>query len=93
MIYAINSDFQDLPQMCKMCQMSNTRSRIQCITLKLASLDSVPLHWVKRYNVLLLSPNALSGGHFVEHTEYNEKLHGENLTIVLGITSYLIQRP
>ena len=51
--------------------MSNTRSRTQYITLKLVSLDSVPSNWVKRYNFLLLAPNALSGGHFVEHTEYN----------------------
>ena len=44
--------------------MSNTRSRTQYITLKLVSLDSVPSNWIKRYNFLLLSPNALSGGHF-----------------------------
>ena len=33
-----------------MSKMSNTRSRTQCITLKPASLDSVPSNWVKRYN-------------------------------------------
>ena len=27
----------------------------------------MPSDWVKRYNFLLLSPNALSGGHFVEN--------------------------
>ena len=62
-----------------MSRMSNTRSRTQNITLKLTSLDSVPSNWVKRYNFLLLLPNALSEGHFVEHTEQNEQLHGQNL--------------
>ena len=76
MIYAINSGFQDLPnvlipafQLSQMSIMSNKRSRAQCITLKLVLLESVPLNWVKRCYFLLLSPNALSGGHFVEHTE------------------------
>ena len=56
-------------QLSQMSIMSNTRSRAQYITLKLVSLESVPLNWVKRCYFLLLSPNALSGGHFVEHTE------------------------
>ena len=71
-----------------MSRMSNTRSRTQNITLKLASLDSVPSNWVKRYNFLPLLPNALSEGHFVEHTEQNEQLHGQNLSFFLG--SHLI---
>ena len=56
-------------QLSQMSRMSNTRSRTQNITLKLASLDSVPSNWDKRYNFLLLLSNALSGGHFVEYTE------------------------
>ena len=56
-------------QLSQMSRMSNTRSRTQNITLKLASLDSVPSNWDKRYNFLPLLSNALSGGHFVEHTE------------------------
>ena len=75
MIYAINSGFQDLKcikpclQLIQTSKMSNTRSRTHYITLKLVSLDSVPSNWVKRYNFLLLSPNALSGGHFLNPTE------------------------
>ena len=76
-----------------MSKMSDTRSRTQYITLKLVSLDSVPSNWVKRYNFLLLSPNALSGGHFVEHTESNDQLPGQNLKMLLGIPSYWIQHP
>ena len=75
-------------QLSQMSRMSNTRSRTQNITLKLASLDSVPSNWVKRYNFLLLLPNALSEGHFVEHTEQNEQLHGQNLNFFQG--SHLI---
>ena len=76
-----------------MSKMSNTRSKTQCITLKLVPLNSVPSNWVKRYNFLILSPNALAGGHFVEHTEQNMQLHGQHLTIVFGITSHWIQHP
>ena len=46
-------------QLSQMSIMSNTRSRTQYITLKLVSLESVPLNWVKRCYFLLLSPNAL----------------------------------
>ena len=73
--------------------MSNTRSRTQNITSKLVSLDSVPSNWAKRYNFLLLSPNALSGDHFVEHIEQIEQLHGQKLKILLGNPAYWIQHP
>ena len=56
-------------QLSKNSKMSNTRSSTQNITSKLVSLDSVPSNWAKRYNILLLLPNGLSGAHFVEHTE------------------------
>ena len=56
-------------QLSQMSKISDTRSRTQYITLKLVSLDSVASNWIKSYNFLLLSPNVLSGGHFVEHTE------------------------
>ena len=77
MIYAIKYSFlktclkcvKPCIQVSQMSKMSDTRSRTQYITLKLVSLDSVPSNWVKRYNLLFLSPNSLSGGHFVEHTE------------------------
>ena len=72
MIYAIKFSFKTCLKCVKPCiqlslisEMSDTRSRTQYITLKLVSFDSVPSNWVKRYNFLLLSPNALSGGHFV----------------------------
>ena len=101
MIYAIKSSFQDLPQMrykpsiqlSQISKMSDIMSRTQYITLKLVSLDSVPSNWVKRYNFLLLSPNTISGGHFVEHTEQNKQLPGQNFTTLLGIPSYWIQHP
>ena len=56
-------------QLSQISKMSNTRSRTQNIISKLVSLDSVPSNWAKRCNFLLLSPNALSGAHFVEPTE------------------------
>ena len=61
--------------------------------MKLVSLDSVPSNWVKRYCLFGLSPNALSGAHFVEHTEENEQLYGQNLKIILGNQAYWIQHP
>ena len=64
-----------------MSKMSFTRSRTHYFTLKLVSLDSMPSNWAKRYVFLLLSQNVLSGAHFVEHTEKNEQLHGQNLKI------------
>ena len=76
-----------------MSKMSFIRSRTQYITLKLISLDSVPSKWVKRYSLLVLSPNALSGAHFVEHTEYNEQIHGQNLKMLLGNRTYWIHHP
>ena len=78
-------------QLSQMSKMSFTRSRTKYITLKLVSLDSMPSNWVKRYNFLLLSQNVLSEAHFVEHTEQNEQLHGQNLKILLGNRAYWIQ--
>ena len=61
--------FKHYIQLSQMSKMSNSRSRTQYITLKLIPLDSVPSNWGKRLKFLLLSQNALSGGHFVEYSE------------------------